>query len=195
MTNTRSLLLIAAALAGTACSNASRDAQASVVDSVIPREEALRRFRVGLNSTDTLYGGASSRDQLVRRFVAALEARDTASLTALALTRDEFAFIYYPTDPQSLPPYDLSPQLMWFMLNEHSGSGLAHALEERGGHPLHVVGDTCEGAPSHQGPNTVWGPCYIRRVQAPGDTVSERLFGPIIERGGRFKFVSYANKL
>jgi hypothetical protein len=35
----------------------------------------------------------------------------------------------------------------------------------------------------------------VRRVQAPGDTVRERLFGPILERGGRFKFVSYANRL
>jgi hypothetical protein len=32
-------------------------------------------------------------------------------------------------------------------------------------------------------------------MQAPGDTVDERLFGPIVERHGRFKFVSFANKL
>jgi hypothetical protein len=35
----------------------------------------------------------------------------------------------------------------------------------------------------------------VRRLPSPGDSVSERLFGPIVERGGRFKFVSYANKL
>lgn len=48
---------------------------------------------------------------------------------------------------------------------------------------------------SHERVNTVFGPCLIRRVQAPGDTVSERLFRPIIEREGRYKFVSLANKL
>ena len=28
-----------------------------------------------------------------------------------------------------------------------------------------------------------------------GDSVVQRIFGPIIERRGRWKFVSYANKL
>jgi hypothetical protein len=32
-------------------------------------------------------------------------------------------------------------------------------------------------------------------VQAPGDTLEERLFGPIVEREGVFKFLSFANKL
>jgi hypothetical protein len=35
----------------------------------------------------------------------------------------------------------------------------------------------------------------VLRVQAPGDTVEERLFGLILEREGRFKFVSLANQL
>jgi hypothetical protein len=34
----------------------------------------------------------------------------------------------------------------------------------------------------------------VRRVAAT-DTIEERLFGLIIERDGRFKFVSLANKL
>ena len=84
---------------------------------------------------------------------------------------------------------------MWFMLDGNSRKGIVRAFDERGGRPLRYVGYACEGAPSRQGANTVWGPCVVRRLQSPGDTVSERLFGPIVERGGRFKFVSYANKL
>jgi hypothetical protein len=33
------------------------------------------------------------------------------------------------------------------------------------------------------------------RQEARADTMSARLFGPILERGGRYKFLSYANKL
>ena len=39
------------------------------------------------------------------------------------------------------------------------------------------------------------GPCALRRVCAPADTIDERLFGPIVERRGRYKFLAYANKL
>jgi len=188
--------LLLGALAPTACDRASRAAPAvGVVDSVVPRDVALRRFRTGLDSVDTLLGGATSRDALVRAFVTALERSDTAALRALTMTRAEYAWIYYPTNPQGLPPYDLSPDLMWFMLAENSQKGLAHALEERGGRPLGYLGHSCDPRPSREGANTVWGPCPVRRVQAPGDTTVERLFGLIVERGGRYKFVGFANRL
>jgi hypothetical protein len=35
----------------------------------------------------------------------------------------------------------------------------------------------------------------VRRIEPRGDTVSVRLFGLLIERDGRWKFLSYANKL
>jgi len=41
----------------------------------------------------------------------------------------------------------------------------------------------------------VIGPCVVRRLTAQRDTIDERLFGLIVERGGRYKFTSYANKL
>ncbi|HET8784860.1 MAG TPA: hypothetical protein VFM38_04450, partial [Candidatus Limnocylindrales bacterium] len=40
-----------------------------VVDSILPIEEELRRFRVGLGAAPShLVGGASSRETLIRRF-------------------------------------------------------------------------------------------------------------------------------
>src|SRR5262245_24875262 len=185
----RPALSLTLALLATACSKSQKPAeQAAVVDSALARDEALRRFRTGLAEVTELGQEAPrNRDQLVSQFVKALETRDTAMLRDLVLTKAEFAYLYYPTNPQSLPPYDLSPALMWFMTDQNSNRGLLTALAERGGQKLKFAGYECLGAPSRQGENTVWGPCVIRRVQAPGDTVSERLFGPIIERNGRFK--------
>ncbi|MEO8633828.1 MAG: hypothetical protein ABI587_00985 [Gemmatimonadales bacterium] len=37
--------------------------------------------------------------------------------------------------------------------------------------------------------------CLIATIQAARDTVEGRRFGLLIERGGMFKFVNYANKL
>ena len=164
------------------------------VDSVVPREVALARFREGTPKVDALDGGAASRDELIRRWATALESKDTAELGRLLLTRAEFAWLYYPTNPQGLPPYDLSPQLMWFMNVENSNKGLARLLEDRGGRPLHFLGYRCVGERSREGDNEVFGPCLVRRLQAPGDTVEERLFGLVLGRGGRWKFVSYAGK-
>jgi hypothetical protein len=165
------------------------------IDSAIPKDEELRRFRRGLIEPAELTGGARSRDALVRSYVSALERGDTAALAALVITKAEFAYIYYPTNPQARPPYDLSPGLMWFMLQQNSHRGLLHALEERGGRSLGFLGYHCDRSSSREGANQVWGPCAIRRRQAGGDVVTERLFGLILERGGRYKFVSLANKL
>lgn len=169
-------------------------AVAGVVDSVVPREIALARFQASATRVTALAGGTRSRDALVERYVRGLERRDTAGVRALALTRDEFAFLYYPTNPQGLPPYDLSPSLQWFLIEGNTEKGLSRAMEERGGRPLRYAGYACQGEASREGDNTVWGPCEIRRLQAAGDTVTERLFGQIIERGGTYKFVSLANK-
>lgn len=169
---------------------------AGVVDSVVPRDEALRRFRTGLGEPRDLDGSAArSRDALVRAFVRAVEAGDTAAARALTLTRAEFGWLYYPTTPQGLPPYDLSPSLLWFLTQGGTDKGLRRLLDERGGGPLRYAGYRCDPRSSREGENTLWGPCVVRRVQAPGDTVEERLFGLILERAGRFKFVSLANKL
>jgi hypothetical protein len=164
------------------------------IDSLVPRAEALRRFRSGIPRLDSLSGGVTSRDALVRAYVRAIEKRDTVVLRRLLLARSEFAYLYYQTSPQGLPPYDLTPDLMWFMLSTGSEKGLTRALTELGGHPLGYTGYVCDSVPSRQGANTVWGPCAVHLHPKGGDSTSQRLFGLIVERDGRYKFVSYANK-
>jgi hypothetical protein len=181
-------------VAALGCGRERGEPAGSVVDSVVPHDTALARFREGLPAPTGLSNGAASRDELIHRFVSALEHSDTAGLRAMVMTRAEFGWLYYPWVPESRPPYDLAPGLMWFMVEGASARGLSALLTERGGRPLGFVDYRCEGERRY-GANTVWGPCTMRRVQAPGDTTMERLFGPLVERGGRVKFVSLANKL
>jgi hypothetical protein len=166
---------------------------AAPVDSVISREEEMRRFTEGLGPAPTaLTGGEESRDALVRRFARALEQRDTADLRRMHLTRAEFAYLYYPTTPVSQPPYDLSPGLYWFQLEGNSNRGITRTLAERGGRPLGYAGVEC-APPVAEGENRIHARCVVRRVGSPAG--SEVLFGSILERDGRFKFISYASKL
>ena len=197
----RSLVALALAAGATACRPphetpaAAQQTGRSVMDSVVPRDVALQQFRKCCARVDSLSGGASSRHALIQRFVRSIETRDTASLRALLLNRDEFAWVYYETAPQGLPPYNLSPALMWFLLEGNSGKGLGRALSEYGGHAFGYVDHVCDSSVVHEGANTIVGPCTVRRVASSGDTVAVRLFGLLLQRGGRWKFTTYANKL
>lgn len=166
-----------------------------VVDSILPRDEALRRFRQGLAPVKVLEGGQESRDKLVAAFLRALGKRDTLALASMVVTRPEFAYVYYPTTPQGLPPYDLEPGLMWYMLVQGSDRGLRRSLAAYGGRGLQLLGYDCGTKGSREGDNTISGPCVMRVRDERGRSIPLRLFSQIIERGGRYKFLSYANKL
>lgn len=190
------LAAAAAALLAWGCDRAApADAPPAVVDSVLPREVALARFHDGLPEVTSLGGGAPSRDALIRQFVTALSASDTTTLRSLLITRAEFGWLFYPTAAQSLPPYDLSPSLYWFLIEGRTSQGLAALLDERSGTQLRFAGFACDARTTREGANTIHGPCTVARLASRGDTIHERLFGLILERGGRFKFVSLAGEL
>jgi hypothetical protein len=166
-----------------------------VIGEIIPVEEQLRQFRVGLAPVDTLAGGAPTREALVRRFVAALERRDTAALRAMHLSRAEYAYLYYPTAAVARPPQQLDPESAWLLLTLESDKGVRRALTRVGGRPLGYAGHACAAAPVVEEANRSWQGCTVRWRAAEGALDSVPLFGPIVERAGRFKFVSYRNKL
>jgi hypothetical protein len=189
-------LLAAVGLLATAgCRESRASAGRGVVDSVVPRDVALTRFRAGLVEPESLVGGVGSRDSLLAGYLGALAQRDTATLIRLAMTKAEFAWLYYPTNPRSLPPYDLDPDLMWFLQVGNSDNGLREALNVYGGRRLRYLGARCDADSSVQAANVLWGPCWIRFVRSPADTIEDRLVSMVIRRDGRFKIVSYANKI
>ncbi len=167
---------------------------AAYVDSARTIAEDLRRFREGLEPVAALRGGAATRDALVRGFVAAVEAQDTATAIRMVMDRREFAYLYYPHTPLVAPPQEMSPQLAWFLMLRSSEKGITRVFRRLGGRPLGYRGHACDPQPAVQGPNRVWSRCTVRHVAEEGDTASLALFGGILERGGRFKFVSYANE-
>ena len=165
-----------------------------IVDSILPMDEQLRRFRNGLEETPrALNGIARSKDQLVRTFVRALESSDTVSLARLALTRAEFAYLVFPESPQSAPPYAQAPDLVWLRHSFGSATGLERLLNRLGGKPLGFRSLSCAESPALEGMNRIWPDCTIRFSPPGGSTQTLQLFASIIEREGRFKILSYAN--
>ncbi len=167
-----------------------------VVDSAIDPAEALRRFRVGLGAAPReLAGGASSRDALVELFVRSLARSDTAALRAAAITRAEFAYLIYPGSIYTRPPYQQAPDVVWLQLQRPSDQGLTRLLDRVAGRPLRTDGHRCATSPERHADYALWRDCVVRVVTETGVVREQRLFGVIVERHGRFKFASYANRL
>lgn len=199
----------AAAVLLLACSDASprtaADSQAAhidsvvaaggVVDSILPMEEQVRRFREGLEAPDTLRHAAPSREALVRQFLTAVSQSDTATLNALVLDRAEFAYLYYPSSAMSRPPYEAPPQLLWGQILASSNEGLPKVLARATGESIQPGALTCADSVSVEGENRLHQQCTMALRFGSGAPVTARWFGTIIERDGRFKFIGYANSL
>lgn len=167
------------------------------IDSVFPIEEEIRRFRADLPEAPAALGtGAStSRDSLVARFVTAVEALDTAAVRDMVVSRAEFAYLYYPFTRFAKPPYELSPALVWFQIQQNSEKGIGRAFRTYGGRALGFAGYRCPEPPAIEEANRLWEGCALRLRGPDGSESETRLFGTILERDGRFKFLSYANDL
>lgn len=158
-------------------------------------DSLLGRFRAATEGrTDSLGGGDSSVASLVRRYVAALEARDTAEIRRLVLSRAEFAWVYYPESRFARRPYELDPDVVWMQLFAASDKGSVRALRKLGGTGARYVSHRCPRPPEPEGRLRLHG-CEVT-IRAGDDAPTEvRLFGPIVEQAGRFKFLSLDSRI
>ena len=190
-------LVVACASGEARESGPSREPEAvtgTVVDSIFPLDEALRRFRIGIPEVAMLGGTAPSRDALIDQFVSALESRDTAAFRQMVLSRAEFAWLYYPTSTFSREPFYQMPQLTWFLNIQDSEKGLTRVMERFGGAKLKFSAYESPDTARTDGGLSFWDRCLVDFVHK-GTARRLRLFGSIVELGGRYKFYSYANDL
>lgn len=167
-------------------------ARAGVIDSLLPIEEELRRFRSAtLGSITRLEGGARSREALVKAYVTAIEHADSVALNRLLISRDEYAWLVYPESDLTRPPYRQKPALAWFMMQSATDQGIVRVLHRHGGRTLGFAGFACEAEAVVQGANRIWRQCRMGLTEN-GAVVERKLFGGILERGGTYKFLTYA---
>jgi hypothetical protein len=165
-----------------------------IVDSILPMEEQLRRFRAGLGDAPHEFkDAATSRDALVRSFVRALEAADTATLVRLTISRAEFAYLVFPDSPLSREPYAQAPDLVWMRHAGASATGLGRVLDRFGGKSIGYRSARCTDGPRFEGDNRISGGCRVRFAPEGGNATELSLFAAIIARHGRYKVFSYAN--
>jgi len=188
------VLALSAGCQDPAPAHSPQRANAGVVDSTLPIAEEIRRFVVTVDSVPTrLREGARSRDELVARFLRAVESRDTLEFPRLHLQRDEFIGVYFPHTPFVAPPYELSPALLWFQMQNRSSRGIGRLLDRDGGRRLGATTVTCPDSAVHQERNRIWNGCTVTVRDSAGVSRVRQLFGGILERDGVWKFLSFSN--
>lgn len=167
-------------------------APGDVIDSLLPIEEEILRFRQATPDSITwLQGGARSREALVKAYATAIEHADSVALNRLLLNRAEYAWLVYPESELTRPPYRQKPGLAWFMMQNATDRGIGRVLSRHGGKPLGYAGFVCESEAVVQGANRIWRQCRMR-FSDNGVEVERKLFGGLLERGGTYKFLTYA---
>lgn len=166
-----------------------------VIDSARPMTELVAAFQAGEPRVDTLAFASPRRDALVQDFMRALANADTARLARLLISRAEFAWLYFPHGTVAKPPYELDPALAWFQMRLENERSLGRLLRVLGGQRLAYHRHACDPTPQVEGPNRVWRDCTVTWSAPDGRQSTRRLFMSIIERDGRFKFFSYANRM
>jgi hypothetical protein len=197
------LLAFATVAAVLACDgSASDDAEGrspvagGVVDSTLPIDTLLHRFRATLPDTPTvLAGGAASPEALTRELLSSLQSNDTSTLRALVISPAEFAWLYYPHTKWTKPPYEMGAELVWLQVSLSSEKGLVRLVRRYGGRALRLEALTCPDAAHVEGPNLVTEGCQVRFAVADSVPRELRLFGSLLKRDGLYKFVSYSNDL
>ena len=190
------LALLPLLLLPSACVDQTADARAlaaGVVDSLLPIDEEIRRFRISVPEVpERLAGGENSRDALVKRWIGAIEQGDSLALRRMHLTAAEFITFYYPESQYTRPPYRQKPSLRWFLMTSGSSQGAGRVWQRHAGRSLGFLGYQCAPEPQSVGASRIWSDCVVRLRSDSGDR-RLRLFGPILERDGEFKFLSYAS--
>ncbi|HJU89522.1 MAG TPA: hypothetical protein VJ672_09025 [Gemmatimonadaceae bacterium] len=183
------LLLFIAPIVVACGDRAEASSKSTAAHTATPSLEAgLAQFRRDLPVAVELRGGETSREALVRRFLTAVARNDTNDVRAMLMSRSEFAYLYYPTSPFATRQ---QAGLWWFLNIENSRTGITRAFARLAAQPLRYVGHEC-AASVPDGKSFTHDHCQVT-FAVGRDTTTLRLFGSILEHGGRYKFMGYGN--
>jgi len=138
-----------------------------------------------------LTGGATSIDQLGRRLLAGINARDEGAIHALGVTRREFEVILWREFPESRPVTHITADDAWEMSSIQSNAGVGRTLGALGYRRLEFIRvDT--GPPVPYRNFTLYRKVEIvTRDPATSQEVRVGFAPSFVERHGRFKVLTF----
>jgi hypothetical protein len=131
-----------------------------------------------------------SKDAAVTSFLQALAARDVHTLAQQVVNQQEFLKHIWPALPASRPDVGMPADRAWADQAQRNQGFLAQLLAEHGGQRYELVAASFDGSPTTYGSFRIHPKTRLDIRDASG--VREvRLFGSMIESGGRWKVYSF----
>jgi hypothetical protein len=132
-------------------------------------------------------------EEVAEAFLDALAASDPDRMRAMALSQDEFADVVWPELPSSRPNRNLPLDYAWRDLAQKSRNSLSRVYHRYGGtryrlERVEFLGETTEYVTFR-----VHREARLVLTAEDGVLTRLRLFGSVIERGGRYKLFSFVN--
>lgn len=132
-----------------------------------------------------------SDEAAARAVLDAMARRDEAALRAMAVTKDEFDDLVWPTLPVSRPEVGMPRDYVWEDTASKSRGYLAQTLAEFGGQRFELVNIEFRGETTDHGAYSVSRKSYLTVKDGDGRERTIRLFGSMIRQNGRSKVYSY----
>ena len=145
----------------------------------------------GPQATVRLSATFESPEAVARAVVAGMGAGDLAALKALALTEAEFKDLVWPKLPASRPERNLPMDYVWGDLAGKSDANLRARLGGWQDREFVVMSVSFKGGIEDYGTFKVHRESTLLLKDREGREQTGRLFGSILEHGGRFKVFSY----
>ena len=142
-------------------------------------------------STSPLPNSHESAEALSRAVLTAIENRDADALRALALNREEFTEHVWPELPAARPERNLSAPFVWGDLNQKSNITLRDTLAAHSGKKYEFRSIRFLGETTRYDSYRVHRESELTVKDAEGNERQVRMFGSVLEKGGRYKIFSY----
>lgn len=161
---------------------------------------ALARFLIGgvlvlgagcREAPPVLEGGLPSKEALAQAVVDAMATPDRDTLAALAISEGEFRTHIWPRLPASRPGVGMPADYVWADTSIKSRGHLARAIEARAGRRATVEQVTFRGPATDYGGIRIHPETELTLREEGRETTRARLFGSMVEAGGRWKVYSY----
>lgn len=134
-----------------------------------------------------------SAEEAAEAFLEALAADDVERMRSGALTGEEFADVVWPELPSSRPNHNVPLDYAWRDLNQKSTNSLRRVARRYGGRRYRLERVEFLSETTDYITFAVHRDARLVLVDEEGVTRRLRLFGSMIERGGRWKLFSFVN--
>jgi hypothetical protein len=132
-----------------------------------------------------------TRESAAQAVLDAIWMRDSERLLRLAVTESEFQAVVWPRLPASRPEMGMPLSYLWSDMAGRNRAGVAEALQVHGRERLTLKAIDFAGPPTDYGAFRIHPKTSMTVSDERGRRATVRLFGSMIESGGRWKVYSF----